>query len=635
MSRGFIPLKRDIGFLSEIQPFVSKEAFEKDYQALITNEPYKMAARLVRYFSTDFKQFVDTVNNCLRTKCGVAINWLTEDQVLIVPHPKDATLLRVFINVKVSNTKLPMRYVSPICHQEVLKAFTTELRTDLASDATSKKWETTNRSWRRLKRYEDMPTIRALQRYTNIPKHIGEESLKSLAAAIDADRKPLEIIYAEKPEDFITMYASGPSSCMAKGGEGGNFGFMLKKQVHPTSFFAFHPHTKGAYIMRGGQVAARAILYEDHAKPGKWIYGRVYALDAQVKEKFINALEKAGLTSLGAVDMRHNILAYTCEFNVPGYLYSGEDYFMPVPYFDNLRHDIPLMVKWDKEKKEFNLKCYADPKDRKDPSLKGYMRLDMGVTRGYVMSNEMSECICAHCGISYNPRTARSACVAVDGAVFCCRTCAEAHSYVCAYRSDGAAVWVHRNSGAVRDAGETTRWYTNLNAALSFSSYSLVLGTVSEDKLVECVDALEAAGFNKRKLEELIPQYKIGITTVTDAWHIYHREPGHKNTLLRYSTLSQRKFVETLHKLGVINREGYYNYYITPGDRAKALEKREADAKAAAEAARRAAQTKTKALEEDAKAAASKIKMKKVDTFTVDWNYIITTADTTTPTTNW
>lgn len=166
----------------------------------------------------------------------------------------------------------------------------------------------------------------------------NESNAKSYADQITAELWPLEVKYAETPEDFTHMYSTGPGSCMTptKSENSVLYSFGL---CGP-SWYAYHPYTKGAYIEDASkQVLARTILFQQ--EDGTWKHGRIYG----VRDKLVRSLNTVGITELKSLYDRK------CEFRIPAVGKEGHHY-CPAPYLDNISGDI-IKYTYDDEANEF------------------------------------------------------------------------------------------------------------------------------------------------------------------------------------------------------------------------------------------------------------------------------------------
>lgn len=438
----------------------SKLSFDNDYKVFEETPALRVACRLVRAVAHDAIK----LDNILRREGGVDFKY----KALMMPGP-DAETVRVFTNLPVDkwDNENELKVCSPYMYGPVvLKTLAETIMADLGDARKSKAWEGTRRCISRLKRSEVMPVARALTRYTNIQEEMGwrDDQIRNLADMVVEQRKPMELLYADEPHQFVDMYSSGPESCMSAI-PGKPFEFLYDDHdSHPTAFFAFHPYTRGVYVKKrtrdGVKVVARCIIYQQ--EDGKWYYGRIYTTGSHsIYDKFVSNMQDAGIMEL------RNAFRRDVTFTIPGYRmdeavddedddelgYAG-DYAMPVPYFDNLGGWIKAT--WDKKAKTFTVEIAGTRNIESN--------VDMASTAGFTTSRRISveECACCGSRIRYDSErhTHQS-----NGNIYCSLSCVREAGYIYALRSDGRGIVCDRTDAAIEDILERGIWYTNREAA--------------------------------------------------------------------------------------------------------------------------------------------------------------------------
>ena len=415
------------------------------YDFNINSAPLAMAARIVRLVSKDFLELRRYARDNIQNT-----SFAFTAPIMFGSKPDT---VRVFTNIDMKGTAEDgtYKFCNPFfCYEEVIPNFLAQLKADLADERRAQAWATTNRAWRRLKRYEEMTIARAVSRFSNAKElGIGDHLVRNMSQFIEDMRRPLEITYADKPEDFLIMYGSGPTSCMYVHQNGDpdrnldRWGTLLINKHCPTSFFAYHPHTRGAFITRGNRVVARCIVYETMKG---WCYGRVYPTGDMWSAKLVKMLEEAGMTELS------RSFARECSFTIPGLKHATlEEWHAPMPYFDNLVGSFG--IEFDQKTKEFHITQHERSGDG------NYSQVDS--TTGYISSRHYASLACDHCGHSFHPDNAIHS--NTDGRVFCSEDHALAAGLVQAYRNDGSSIWTVRTT----DMYETVDNYifTNRRAA--------------------------------------------------------------------------------------------------------------------------------------------------------------------------
>lgn len=326
-----------------------------------------------------------------------------QEKPLITLHPTDFTQLRVYENIIISShNDSDLDNISIFDAGIVFKTFMANYTKDMSNEIpnSSQKWETPERIEKRLNTYIDMPTARALSRYTNLDKLYPPEKntrIRDFALGVDDYRKPMELSFAETPEDFCIAYGSGPSSCMTlHGGNAAKFKWMWDNKFCPASFYAYFPYTRGAYIAKNKKVIARTILFKDPNDEKKWSYGRIYADTNEITTKFISSMEAVGITSLEkrADYTKHRVFTVPdgTSFKIPGVPYSKPGVMcMPWPFFDNMEyHGKGFYASYDKKTNEFIITFNS--KGNKDKEY-----LPVQNQNGVLLSVDYSDKQCDYC----------------------------------------------------------------------------------------------------------------------------------------------------------------------------------------------------------------------------------------------
>jgi hypothetical protein len=438
--------------------------FDTNYQHFEDQPALRVACRLVRILASDIARF----DRNLREVVGNLKYTAT-----IIPGPT-ADTVRVFTNLMLDSdgafNEEDLQWCSPYTYgPELLKTFATGVMTDLADAKKCLAWKGTNRCLKRLKRSEVMSVARALTRYTNmVALGYRDNEIRDKADTIVDNFKPMGLIEATEPADFLEMYSTGPESCMTPY-ESRSWYFLVKEDTHPCAFFAHHPYTKGIYTKKrtaGGEhdVAARCIVYQQ--ADGKWYYGRIYTNGStSIRAKFIENLRAQGYEELTQSFDR------AATFTIPGTRIDSDafdeadsddydedelnaqigDYACPMPYFDNLTAS--LKVTWDKGTKLFTVTAGSRGGN-----------VDLSSTAGYTSAGKLTVTECAHCdarirygSTQYNHQS--------NGNVYCSPECVRGAGHVVMIRSDGREVVRDIDESTVQDVLTPSRYWTNMAAA--------------------------------------------------------------------------------------------------------------------------------------------------------------------------
>lgn len=433
---------------------IDNSEFDKLYGKYKDSGPFNQAARLVRFLAPQHLRLMELINTSLSDQRFQPrpVTPTFELKYMFTPH-KDFDKVNVFVNLPLNpgiDSEM-LNHVSWILYPETLLQFYDDWKKDMDGKGAIK-WATPRASWRVLKRYETMTIARALTRYSNIEHCFSAAQIRDLAAYIEIARKPFELLYADKPEDFIQMYSATVHSCMSNNKANDLWKVLEHAKHHPTSFFSYHPHVRGVYAIEKGKIAARTFLYQQDS--GKWKFGRVYGSNAGLVEKFQNAMKEVGYQAMPPHNDERGKYRRNVKFSIPGIPFGG-DWMMPVPYCDNLTHDI--RVDWNKDKKEFDVECGIGP--MRYPEI----NVAHQSTSGYILASALSSARCRSCqkplGGTRNLHTCQ------DGTgIFCSTNCMNGAGYSRATRGDGVLV-VIPTAETIGDARTGNERYTNVEAA--------------------------------------------------------------------------------------------------------------------------------------------------------------------------
>lgn len=401
----------------------------------------RSAARLIRAMASQHGKVMEVMSGA-----GISITTDIEASTPItITDPEDKTKVRVYENLCVpiySSEIAKDALAQAMWHSNLLalKPFHAKLRADQAHKGKAKKWESAARSMATIKSYKTLSWSQYLGKYWMEGKKSSQ--IRDMAASIADQFKPAEVVWCETPEDFKTMYDSGPNSCMSSQ-EGRRWaGLHTDGQFHPAMFYHYDPLHKGAFVKRLGKVAARCILRNTGTlEKEKWEVVRLYASDHTMQGKLVAALEEQGVidrsTGSSSGNMRTPILERgISEFRIPAYLQEGEGnlerIYCPFPYFDRL--DYLISVNYDKKTSEFIIKMGKGVKDSKGNSQSGFLK-----------ASACFSTTCSNCGskirsgnrviIPYNSEN-----------TYCSDRCTKEAGFIQTYRSNGQNIFVPKDS---------------------------------------------------------------------------------------------------------------------------------------------------------------------------------------------
>lgn len=380
-------------------------------QTLKQDKAFNAAARLVRFLHIRYDKFIIDLSTASCNK-QLNVKKIFEHTPLIIPS-KSAGKVYVFSNLILDSISLSeLKNVCWVIFSDSLETFNTIKREKPNS------WQPFYRAWQKIKRYEEISVARALIRYTNIEEELSHDKVIDLANAYIELIKPLELQYAEKPQDYINMFSDkGVDTCMTlHPSKREIWSELLKHDHHPMSLFAYHPKIQGVYCVKEGKVMARALLYNISSKVYK--YGRIFSVTRFYNERFSLLLDEQGYKPLS------NRFEQKITIKIPG-LYSEhfKDWILPVPYMDNISRY--MHGEFDNNKKQFSLTFSCKNSEA---------NVSTGATGGFIKSQDLHYSICSVCGNTCNNRHVPWN---EPSLAFCCSACCIIAGYVYAKIADG------------------------------------------------------------------------------------------------------------------------------------------------------------------------------------------------------
>lgn len=455
MTSSFWPQK---AYMDRLHKAFKENNADPEFRKLFTSRKddaiFNLAARFVRANSTPVLAFRKLLEGSL-SDCGLSANIeeVFANSPLIVTA-KDPNMVRVYLNVRVKTlSEEAIKHCCWCMHWETLDPFYDDYRVALSDPRRAVAWNTTRRAWVKIKKFEEMTIGKALGRYTNIGKHLSENQILQLTTTIEEQRKPMKLIFAEKPEHYMEMYATGPSSCMSNSHAKSN-GWdttLYKGGYHPTSFYHFHPYLKGVYATQRNAVVARTVLHQK--ENGRWYFGRIYAASPKHTEKFQQSLIECGYVCLDETNYEKDRwwdkvkFQRSVEFNIPGVEALGH-WHCPMPYFDTIGNEIFV---------QFNKGTFHVIMGHAKPNVSNLMQT--GIVREDQLSSR--SCSLAACN-RVRPANYRWV-ESIDGKCFCTGDCAVGAGYVAARTVGGHNSYIPI-ADAVVDATNGHR-YTTIEAA--------------------------------------------------------------------------------------------------------------------------------------------------------------------------
>ena len=448
-------------------PIELKDQYEelRQTQKILKNDlAFNAAARLVRLLHVRYTQFLEDLETGRQNgkiNMDVSISSSFEHSPLMIPS-KTLGKVYVFPNLVLDKVNISdLRNICWVVCFDSLKTFN-EVRLNKQNS-----WQPFSRAWQKIKRYEEISLVRALVRYTNIKTQLNHSQIDALAASYIELTKPLELIYAEKPEDYIKMFCNGGvNTCMTTTSEKAkSWSEILKHKHHPMSLFAYHPDVKGVYCIKDTQIVARTLLYQ--TKPGIWQYGCLKTINSFYNTKFVKLLKDTGHTQL---DQR---FSKKVTIKVPG-LYSAQckEYLLPVPYMDNVSEY--LCGQFNYEEKQFTLTFNCPKAD---------INISTHSTGGFVKVTQLNKTRCPICNKLckeiHTPWEGRE--------TFCSSNCARDGGYVYATTAQGESQ-LRLSRTCYFDFFDSSHAFTNRNSCMRHGGMPVIHEvTLQNNKIVSIV----------------------------------------------------------------------------------------------------------------------------------------------------
>lgn len=435
--------------------------------------------------------FVDICKSIMPVGDWEALEKMSRPLVVFTPDKLDH--VRVYTNIILDGvTHEQIKNIDILEVKTVLSTFIDAYKKDMSGTIPNaeKRWEGQDRINARIGKYTDMTIAAALTNVFNFKTlYTKDDKIRDLATKIEIARKPLELLFADKPEDFMIMYGpTGPHSCMVAGQ--GVWKDMEKHGVTATSFYAVFPWTRGAYIMKRGKVVARVILFADPAKSKSelmgyptydkeqgsgWAYGYIYAATTQDNMELVKALKSRGI---GPLDKSNGGMAKGNTFIPPsGHRIKApafrafDDYITPFPFFDNMDYrGSGFFAEFDSEAKEFIIHHQKDA----NGSVPANNR------NGYLKASDYKTQTCDHCKKIFTKGL--KGFNTDDGHLYCSKVCFSIAGYIEVHQGNGPMYTSATNKSNFVEAGDGLL-FTNLKAAMH-SGYTFKMpeiGIVTED----------------------------------------------------------------------------------------------------------------------------------------------------------
>lgn len=435
-----------------------------------------VALEAINIISANEEALQQTIDIFANLPGDIVDYWTKQVRPYMIFTPGKLDHIRVFPNIIVNAVPFTrLKDISVTSIVTVIGKLLEQYEDDMSGriPKANEKWATPERISKRLNQFVDYPTAQALTNQLNMGDNYKDDVIRDLAVKIDTMRKPMELLFADKPEDFVVMYGQkGVHSCMA---HKDSWNFMKDAGHTATSFYAYFPYTRGAYLMKNGSVIARVILYADKdadisdcgypnfnkSTIEKWYYGCPYTANPEANNELMKALKSRGYKSLAnAVGARgnHFVPPNTMEFVMPG-IKHGNHYSIPFPYFDNMDyHGSGFCAAYNNKTHEFVI-TYTD----KDGNIPNHHQT------GYLSSADYITKKCDHCGYTQG-RLQRNWISTEDDHIYCSQECATKADYSIVWNTEHA-IWIKIGNPENFVQATDGKLFTNAKAAYNHGYY--------------------------------------------------------------------------------------------------------------------------------------------------------------------
>lgn len=372
---------------------------------------------------------------------------------------------------------------------------------DMKDEHRKKKWEGKERYEGALNRTTDVSLASFVKSFDKEDKH-KDAAIRDHCAKIEADFWPSELHWCNSADDYYKMYNAdgGPSSCMSKWGNTSAVAKGLDElKFHPCQlYFYMHPWVQGAYLAQKSKITARSIIYT--FKDGKKQAGRIYSVNNNARDTFVEELKKQGVRYDGdgwMYDFPSN--SDKDHYSIPATMYKGKK-FAQYPYFDNVNRVNSLKLEGD----VFHFYFKKVP---------GTVSIEATAT-GYISEDQLMVLECKHCGVNFKLGAGGRGLRTEDGSLFCGADHAFQGGYCPAMRGDGVTSWILKKD-ALQDFFAPAVWYTNREAAIRLGAVP-VKEDASIDTVVEDMNDLPVSNHGAKIWSE---QDQCMICISAEYWH--------------------------------------------------------------------------------------------------------------------
>lgn len=433
------------------------------YKDYIGNSHFQAAARLVRHHAEKYFLCLDSLNKILCTNYTPdQLNTLFKNKpLMIIKYDKDKMVkIRVYPKLVISSTvQRHIRSVTDITPYSVLNSFMENYLKEKSNPQKTEQWKQFKSYWKRIKSYEELSTSKFLYKYILgslplPPDHI----IRDLASQFDEIYNPLVLKYADKPEDYVNMYAKGgAASCMVLS-DHRPWKFLVERyKLCPTSFYGYTGFIRGVYATLNGKVVARTLIYKN--KNG-WYHGRVFASTPQIKDKFKLSLNENKINKSGIDGQGRSLVGIERHtFEIPGLL-GDRLYLCPVPYMDNIRERI--IVSFNNITKNFSFIVKPDKTEKPIGVL-----LDTVSQVGYITENGCTIKKCAYCNTTIILDTSRNYTLDSE-TIFCSMACVKNSGNIRVRFADGNFRVSAPSDEYIKNIDNLDFVYSTIHAAINY-----------------------------------------------------------------------------------------------------------------------------------------------------------------------
>jgi hypothetical protein len=459
------------------------ESFDKEYAPYYHNPFFRMAARMVRFFGSDFHKMYGEMYQHFPMRDGA--RW-TNDGAIFLPlsrvlktkldNGKFKIEIQVFPNIPIRTCSKEGSYDSIETYQSVsffenmnILSMFMENYNHAVDNPKNKQWDDQARGFKYVKTSNTISVNKYLTTFFKLDE-LGykADQIRDLATKIEQLFLPIEVQEALTPSEVVECWQNGPSSCMKSGV---NWGAIYLHSVndkddtklfHPALWYHYNPGIRVFYISRAGHVSARCVIMVD--KDGNWYAPDTnYSSDARSTTQMKDWLKEHKVKRIEKAD-RERYVRPIASFDIPAYDYKGQK-LCPLPWSDRTHNG--WKVSYDQKMDVFHWTINAES------------NTNLHSQAGFVRPEDLDRAVCKHCGTQIESGS-RGTTRTLDGSIYCDPQHAHAGGYKKARQDNGDVVWTNEE-GIIMDAFAHGHYFTTITSAFANGARPIMFAHVAPE----------------------------------------------------------------------------------------------------------------------------------------------------------